>query len=134
MEFAVTTKEIHLDGSRHASAVSVAGEVDVFTAPRLRETLLELERDNIHHVVLDLERVAFMDSVGLGVLLGALRRARAGGGNLVLCGASERLRRLFEITGLSGAFLTAEDVKQGLELLNRPAVDAGGPAARGGQR
>lgn len=132
MDFVVTTRDAAITGGPRAVVVEVVGEVDVYTAPRLKDKLLQVERDGVHHIVVDLTQVGFIDSVGLGVLIGALRRARAGGGTLVLGGPNPRIRRILDITGLSSAFTVAQDVAQGVETLQREAAGAAPTPAQGG--
>ena len=55
-----------------ASVVSLRGEIDVYTAPRLRQTLIDLVEGGATNIVVDMERVDFLDSTGLGVLVGGL--------------------------------------------------------------
>jgi anti-sigma B factor antagonist len=55
--------------------VELGGELDVSTVPRLRERLADLIADGHHHLVVDLQGVDFLDSTGLGVLVGGLKRA-----------------------------------------------------------
>ena len=86
------------------SVLEVGGEVDVYTAPRLRERLVELVEQGAKHVVVDLSRVEFLDSTGLGVLVGALKRLRAVGGTLGLVCSHERLLKIFRITALDRVF------------------------------
>jgi len=62
--------------------VDVEGEIDVYTAPRLRELLIELVTDGHHRLVVNMEKVEFLDSTGLGVLVGGLKRVRAHDGSL----------------------------------------------------
>ncbi len=132
MEFTVTTRDTALAGDQRAVVVQVVGEVDVYTAPRLKDKLLQVERDSVHHIVVDLGQVGFIDSVGLGVLIGALRRARAGGGTLVLAGPNARIRRILDITGLSSAFPVLPDVEEGLAALNSDVAGKPQGPAQGG--
>jgi anti-sigma B factor antagonist len=84
--------------------VEVGGEIDVYTAPRLREQLVDLVADGKSHLVVDMERVDFLDSTGLGVLVGGLKRVRAHDGSLRLVCTQERILKIFRITGLTKVF------------------------------
>jgi anti-sigma B factor antagonist len=96
---------LHIDDSRAPYTVlAVKGEVDVYTAPRLREKLVELVSQGKHQIVVDLEGVDFLDSTGLGVLVGALKRLRSHGGDLKLVCSHQRILKVFEITGLTKVF------------------------------
>ncbi|MGH9244771.1 MAG: STAS domain-containing protein [Acidimicrobiales bacterium] len=86
------------------AVLAVTGEVDVATAPRLREQIVSLVADGNARIVCDLESVDFLDSTGLGVLVGALKRARTHGGDLVLVLTQPRILKVFEITGLLQVF------------------------------
>jgi anti-sigma B factor antagonist len=86
------------------TVVAVAGEVDVYTAPQLRDCLTDLVGAGSHHLVVDMSAVRFLDSTGLGVLVGGLKKVRAAGGTLELVCSSERLLRIFSITGLATVF------------------------------
>lgn len=86
------------------TVVSVYGELDVASAPTLREQLIELVASGSHKLVLDLEGLDFLDSTGLGAIISALKRARTNGGDLRLVCTQSRIRRLFEITALDKAF------------------------------
>ena len=79
--------------------VTLDGIVDLATAPELRATLLPLVAPE-HALVLDLERVTFVDSTGLGVLVAAHRRAKATGGRFVLANPSANLREVLRVTHL----------------------------------
>jgi anti-sigma B factor antagonist len=87
-----------------AKVVTVVGEIDVYTAPRLREKLSELVEAGHYRIVVDLEGVDFLDSTGLGVLVGGLKRVRAHEGSLTLVCTNERLLKIFRITGLAKVF------------------------------
>lgn len=101
MDLTVTSRE--RDGR---TIVSVGGEVDVYSAQELREHLVEptVEGGPAPHVIVDLSNVHFMDSTGLGVLVGALKRTREAGGTLELVADDERILRVFRITGLTDVF------------------------------
>lgn len=86
------------------SVLEVGGEVDVATAPKLREQLISLVNDEHYRIVVDLEHVDFIDSTGLGVLIGALKRVRTHDGDLALVCAEARILKVFEITGLLNVF------------------------------
>jgi anti-sigma B factor antagonist len=88
--------------------VVVEGEVDVATAPALRDELYRLIEQGSRDVVVDLSGMDFIDSTGLGVFVGALKRAREGGGGMELRGLKPSARKVFEITGLSSAFTIAD--------------------------
>lgn len=86
------------------TVLAVKGEVDVYTAPRLREKLVELASQGRHRIVVDLEGVDFLDSTGLGVLVGGLKRLRSHEGDLELVCTQNRILKVFEITGLTKVF------------------------------
>ncbi|QXC60107.1 STAS domain-containing protein [Aquihabitans sp. G128] len=98
--------DLRLDVSEQGawSVLQVGGEIDVATAPRLREQLIRLVNDERFRIVVDLEGVDFIDSTGLGVLIGALKRVRTHDGDLVLVCTEPRIVKVFEITGLNQVF------------------------------
>jgi anti-sigma B factor antagonist len=89
-----------VDDTTHV--VSLRGELDAVTAPRLGSRLFGLADEGKRAVVVDLSEVTFMDSTGLGVLLNALRHFNVRHGQLVLVCPTERVLRPFQITGLTG--------------------------------
>ena len=98
--------DLGLDVTDHdgITVLAVRGEVDVYTAPRLREKLVELVSQGKHRIVVDLEAVDFLDSTGLGVLVGGLKRLRGHDGDLSLVCTQHRILKVFEITGLTKVF------------------------------
>jgi anti-sigma B factor antagonist len=102
---------LEIDESRAPFTVlSVKGEVDVYTAPRLREKLVELVSQGKLKVIVDLEGVDFLDSTGLGVLVGGLKRLRSHDGDLQLVCTQQRILKVFEITGLTKVFAIHDSV------------------------
>jgi anti-sigma B factor antagonist len=87
-----------------ATIVAVTGEIDVYTAPKLRDKITELVGNGVYHLVIDMEGVEFLDSTGLGVLVGGLKKVRAHDGSLQLICNQERLLKIFRITGLAKVF------------------------------
>ena len=93
------------------TVIEVGGEIDVYTAPKLRERIIELVDEGQYHLVVDLEKVEFLDSTGLGVLVGGLKRVRGHDGSLQLVCTQERLLKIFRITGLAKVFPIYESVE-----------------------
>ncbi len=102
---------LEVDESRSPYTVlAVKGEVDVYTAPRLREKLVELVSQGSLKIIVDLEGVDFLDSTGLGVLVGGLKRVRSHDGDLGLVCTQQRILKVFEITGLTKVFAIHDSV------------------------
>jgi anti-sigma B factor antagonist len=108
MELSLATRTV----AEH-TVLEVGGEVDVYTAPRLRERLVELVDAGARNVVVDLGGVDFLDSTGLGVLVGALKRVKGDeGGVLHLVCNQARIRKVFEVTGLTKVFSLFDSVDE----------------------
>ena len=91
---------IRVDENGTTRHVRLGGSCDLATAPALRQTLHGLTPPEVNDVVLDVSDLEFIDSTGLGVVLGAMRRLREGGGSLAIAGATGIVRRVLEITDL----------------------------------
>ena len=91
-----------LGEGRHV--IAVKGEVDLFTAPELKQRLVAVADGGTTRVVMDLSDTTFLDSTALGVLIGAVKRLRALDGELVIVNIDETIARTFEITGLDQIF------------------------------
>ena len=94
--------------------VDVGGEIDIYTAPRLRELLIDLASKGSYQLVVNLEKVEFPGSTGLGVLVGGLKRVRAHDGSLDLVCTRERILKIFKITGLTKVFGIYQTVDQAI--------------------
>ena len=109
MDLSLTTRET--DGK---TIVSVGGEIDVYTAPKLRDKISELVSSGAYDIVVDMQQVEFLDSTGLGVLVGGLKKVRAHDGSLRLVCNQDRLLKIFRITGLAKVFVIHETADEAL--------------------
>jgi anti-sigma B factor antagonist len=94
------------------AVLTVTGEVDVATAPQLRQEAVRLTTSGQANLIIDLSGVDFLDSTGLGVIVGVLKRARTHGGELAVVGAENHVRKVFDITRISDVlpmFATVEE-------------------------
>ncbi len=109
MDLTLTTREA--DGK---TIVAVGGEIDVYTAPKLRDKITELVAGGAYDLVVDMQEVEFLDSTGLGVLVGGLKKVRAHSGSLQLVCNQDRLLKIFRITGLAKVFVIHDSADQAL--------------------
>lgn len=86
------------------AVLSLRGEIDVYTAPRMRQAIVDLVDAGSRNIVIDMENVDFLDSTGLGVLVEGLKRVRTRGGSLSLVVTQDKIVKIFDITGLNKAF------------------------------
>jgi anti-sigma B factor antagonist len=96
---------VEVSGPPATPVVVVRGEIDVATSPQLRNDLSTLIAGGARHLTLDFTAVSFVDSSGLGVLVGTYKRLREDGGSIRIVGAQPSVRKVFEITGLETALL-----------------------------
>ena len=109
MDLTLSTSEVG-----GATIIAVGGEIDVYTAPKLRDKITELVAAGTYHIVVDMEAVEFLDSTGLGVLVGGLKKVRAHDGSLELICTQDRLLKIFRITGLAKVFVIHESAEDAL--------------------
>lgn len=105
MEFEIRTEQ---QGA--VCSVAIDGEIDVYTAPQLRERIVTLIDGGCTNVIVDLSNVGFIDSSGLGVLVSALRRARERDGSVRVVCTQENILKIFRITGLDKVFPIFSDI------------------------
>jgi len=109
MEVSVTSRE---RGS--CMIVKVSGEIDVYSAPTLRKKLAALIDADHTDLVVDLTGVGFLDSTGLGVLVGALKKIRGLGGRLQLVIDQAKVMKVFRITALTQVFTIHDTLEAAL--------------------
>jgi anti-sigma B factor antagonist len=98
----------------NCAVLRITGEIDVYTAPELRERVIHLIDGGTRHLIIDLRQVTFLDSTGLGALVGSLKRLRTHGGSLKLVTSAERIMEIFRITGLNRAFALYPSVEDAM--------------------
>lgn len=92
---------VNLEVKHHVLCIRLEGELDHHTAEELRLRVTEaIEKESVRHILLNLGNLEFMDSSGLGVILGRYKQITSLGGEMVVCSISEPVKRLFEMSGL----------------------------------
>ncbi|GGL06652.1 anti-sigma-B factor antagonist [Streptomyces flaveus] len=124
-------RDLHLNSipaGSNCAVLQVAGEIDVYTAPTLREGIIDLLDKDVVHVITDMRNVDFLDSTGLGALVGSLKRLRTREGSLRLVIDSDRIHRIFRITGLDRVFSIHLSLQEAITADGhwRAAVEGGG--------
>lgn len=99
MDFKLETKEV-----KSVPLLKVQGEMDIYTAPRVRSRMVDLVDQGKYNIIVDLQKVDFLDSSGLGVLVGGLKRVKPHKGSIVLVINEDKILKIFKITGLTKVF------------------------------
>jgi anti-sigma B factor antagonist len=109
--------QLHLDAAERGrfTVVTATGEIDLATVPTLKKTLDDLVMESRVHLVVDLTPVTFLDSTGLGALVGARRKVYPFKGSLAIVCDNERILKLFTITGLDRVFTLHRTVEDAVE-------------------
>ncbi|QFT87359.1 Anti-sigma-B factor antagonist [Bacillus sp. THAF10] len=94
--------DIQIKEELNETRIVLEGEIDAYTAPKVKEKVVPLIENYSGEVVFDLSHVHYMDSTGLGMFVGFFKTVKANNGIFRLEGLSDRLKRLFDITGLAG--------------------------------
>ena len=100
MNLNISTRSTNAD----ARILDVEGEVDVYTSTQLKEIIVSTIDAGVKTIVMNMAKVEYLDSTGLGVLIGALKHLREKQGSLIIVAPSMRIMRIFEITGLYKIF------------------------------
>jgi anti-sigma B factor antagonist len=109
-------KKHELDDRR--LVIEVSGEVDLFTAPELKTLITEGMENGTSQIVIDLSATSFLDSSGLGVLIGAVKRLRDRDGKLTIVNVDSNIAKTFEITGLDQIFTICATREEALAALD----------------
>ena len=89
----------------HAQEVVLRGEIDIYTAAQFKENLYRLVDNSVKDIVIDCDGLDYIDSTGLGIFVGALKKARLTDRNIRIENLRDNIRKLFNITGLDKLFI-----------------------------
>jgi anti-sigma B factor antagonist len=98
------------------AVLQITGELDAYTAPFLRDRMRDLTTVGVVHVIADLRQVGFLDSTGLGVLVGGLKRFREHDGSLVTVVTKTSILKIFQITGLTSVLPPRSSVADAIDV------------------
>jgi anti-sigma B factor antagonist len=107
---------VHTHDEGDWTVLTVAGDLDVVGAPDLRQFVMTAVRKGNHRLIVDLTGVDFVDSFGLGVIIGALKRTRLLDGDMRLVVPEPRIRRVFELCDLDRVFTLHRTLAEAVEV------------------
>ena len=115
--------------------IALTGELDAYTAPELQQAVSAALAEGAPWLIVDLGKAEYIDSVGLGILIGGVKRAAESGGDLAVACARRNVRKVFEVSGTAEMLNVVDDVPQAIAALSaRRAVKASqGAAPQGGE-
>ncbi len=105
------------------AVVTVTGEVDAYTHTELRARLLDADAQGAANVIIDADGIEFIDSSGIGALIGAYKRAARRRGHLLIAAPGERFSKMLQIMGLHRVFLVVDSVEDAVDELERRAKE-----------
>ncbi len=94
----------NFDEEKNAWSIFLKGEVDIYTASQLKETLNDMVSSKAEDVIVDASELDYIDSTGLGVLIGILKRLKQQEKDIYILNARQNVKKLFSITGLDKIF------------------------------
>jgi anti-sigma B factor antagonist len=113
MDIKVTIREAPGD----CYIVDLSGEIDVYTSPKVKDAMSSLIDKGVYNLIINLEKVRYIDSTGLGVLIGGLKRVREHGGSVNLVCTNPQIKKIFDITGLVKIFGIFENEDSAMKAL-----------------
>ncbi|MFA8437940.1 anti-sigma F factor antagonist [Pueribacillus sp. YX66] len=109
---------IKLERKQTVLLVRLEGELDHHTSEELRNKVeYELEENGVQHIILNLEALSFMDSSGIGVILGRYKQVKERQGEIIVCSISPQVKRLFDMSGLFKVIRLEENETNALQTL-----------------
>ena len=113
MDIKVDTRQV----DKEISIVEVQGEIDVYTSSWVKEAIADFIQRGNYHIIINLEGVRYIDSTGLGVLIGALKRVREKEGSISLICTNPQIKKIFNITGLVKIFQIYKSEEEAIKTL-----------------
>jgi len=117
--------KVQIETNGRALVATLCGELDHVQAERLRAQIdAAFDKSACKHIIFDMAEVGFMDSSGIGVIIGRFKNAEKRGGQVVLCGMNDSITRLFEISGLAKIILRSATVGSALQMMEGGVTSA----------
>jgi len=113
--FSVTT-----DSEGDFAVIHLEGAVDAHTAPQFEEAVQKVIDEGQNNIVVDCEKLSYISSAGLGVFMGFVEELREAGGDIKICGLTEKVKQPFEILGFETLFHFCPDVASSKEKFSEP--------------
>lgn len=114
MELSISTREVKCDQST-CTIIDLEGELDTYSCPAVREIIVRLVDEGKKLLLLNMGGVEYIDSAGLGTLVGGLKRTNEHGGQLKIVNANDQIQKVFNITGLVRVFDQYKDEDEALK-------------------
>jgi anti-sigma B factor antagonist len=96
---------IKVEKTENGPLVHISGEIDIYTAQEFKERLYQIVDDSQNDVAIDCSSLNYIDSTGLGIFVGALKKSKLNGRNISIINLKDNIKKLFVITGLDKLFI-----------------------------
>lgn len=118
--------------------IAVGGELDAYSAPGLQDAVTHALDQNVSWLIVDLRRVEYMDSVGLGILIGGVKRAGEKNGGMAVVCERPNVARVFEVSGTAELLNVVDSLPRAVEVLSgaraaRTGSESAGDKGGGGK-
>ncbi|MCS7165282.1 MAG: STAS domain-containing protein [Candidatus Calescibacterium sp.] len=100
------------------SIIEIEGEVDTYTSSKIKQDILKVV-DQTQKIVISMEKVKFIDSTGLGILIGVLKKVKEKEGEMIIVSPNSYINQIFEITGLFKVFKIVETIQQAVDHMKK---------------
>lgn len=106
--------QINTEVNGQVALLQIGGEVDMYSSPEARKAIMEVVKQKIPKLIVDLKEVSYMDSSGVATLIEGLQMCHKYNGNLLIAGLRDNVREVFELTRLDKIFQIYQDVDAAL--------------------